>query len=110
MARRKAKRSRSRKSKKVSIATTAGAFIGAANVITPVMAQPDLKTKMIAAGEYLTGFNPNVAGYANQETLKNAAGTWVPVIGGAVISKLGAKFGVNKYINAIPIVGQYLKV
>jgi len=87
---------RTRHAKKLSVATAAGAALTGYALLAPVYTQVKAKSYSGAASAAKT----TATQWAN----------YTPLIGGIVISMVGSKLGVNKYVARIPIVGKKIKL
>ena len=106
---RRPKRRRSGGRKKMSIAITAGALASAATIATKA---PTYKA-------YLQGmqFQPNTTYKSSpvnaaKGVVSNMADpvVYIPLAGGIVISMLGSKLGVNKYVSKVPVIGKKVRL
>ncbi len=100
------KKKRRKKDNRVPILTLLG--IGAA-VAKPIQQAIDgeYEAAIAEAGARFTGYNYQSKVFDLKYAFMNC---WLPIIVGAVGSKVATKLGVNRAMKKIPMVGKYIKL
>ena len=100
------KKKRRKKDNRVPILTIAG--VGAA-VAKPIQlaAEGDIEGGLAELGARFTGYNYQSKQFDLKYALMNG---YLPIVLGAIGSKVATKIGVNRAMKKIPMVGNYIKL
>lgn len=100
------KRKRRKKDNRVPLLTIAGLAAAVANPIQQAI-EGDYEAAIAEAGARFTGYNYQSKVFDLKYAFMNA---YLPIILGAVGSKVATKIGVNRALRKVPMVGNLIKL
>ena len=100
------RRARPKKDKRIPILPLAGIAVSVAKPIEKAIAG-DYEGALAELSARFTGYNPQSQVFDWKYALLNG---YVPVIAGALGSKLATKVGANRAISKVPMIGKYIKL